>query len=1086
MLEGILAFFSVDGFVPHGYCLTWRPDVFWAYVGSDAVIALFYFSIPAALIYFYWRRRDQEYRWVLLLFGAFIVACGATHAFSIWTLWVPDYGVEALLKAATALVSFSTAVILWLLMPHALAMPSRRDVEDKNAELDRLNQRLAAAYAEQQKVTEALRQSEDRYRGMVETQIDMVLCLDVRGHFTFVNETTCRVFGRPREALIGRSWQEFVSPEDVEATGAEIVTSMGPPYPRVQVENRILTAEGERWYAWEGMCVRVEGGQRMEVQAVGRDITERRRADDERKNQLLFLRSLIEAIPAAVFYKDQQGIYLGCNRLFADLMGRAVDGIIGHAGADLFAPEVATKFHASDRRIFETREPHVYDFVRTWGGNGTGGGTGPEPGRERHLRTYKAPFDRADGSLGGLIGIVIDNTDDIRREEDLRQARRAAEQASRSKSGFLANMSHEIRTPMNAILGLIYLLEQTELTAVQREYVHKTQLSARSLLGILNDTLDLSKIEAGRLALEAAPFRLDTLMKTLATITAANARDKDIEVLFRIAPGVPVTLVGDALRLQQILLNLTGNAVKFTNRGEVVLAVEAVPAVSASGGSATPGSDAVCLAFSVRDTGVGITADQVDAIFEPFAQADASTTRRYGGTGLGLSICKRLVALMGGEISVDSEVGRGSTFRFTATLRGGVQEVIPVVPPDLGRAGPLRVLVADDNPTAREVMATMVAQFGWTVTVAASGREALAAIDRSADANRPFDLILLDWVMPEIGGREILGHLHRCYSPETLPVILVVTAFEHDRIRREVGADPYIRVVLTKPVTPSVLLDAVSSVCSVKPPKAATSASASVAVGREALAGRTLLLVEDNLINQMVGRRILEGAGATVEVAASGVEALAAAAAPGRPIDAVLMDIQMPGMDGYETTRHLRALPATAHLPVIAMTANAAPADRDRCLAAGMNDHIGKPLDVAQMVEVIQRHICPPRTATYKAGSRTALAEIEPEVALARVFGDVALLRQVVKEFIRQFMGEPEVIARQLAEGDFATVGRKAHELKGVAANVGASRLVNVADTLQSAIRHGDHALAQSVGPEACRLLTIVLASCTRWLGSSV
>ncbi len=545
------------------------------------------------------------------------------------------------------------------------------------------------------------------------------------------------------------------------------------------------------------------------------------------------------------------------------------------------------------------------------------------------------------------------------------------------------------------------------MTPVQRDYVQKTQVSAQALLGILNNILDLSKIEAGRLELEIAPFRLDNLMKTLGTVTAANTRDKNIEVLFHIAPGTPNALVGDALRLQQVLFNLAGNATKFTNQGEVVLTVEPLEV----------GPETACLAFSVRDTGVGITAEQIGVIFDPFIQADASTTRHYGGTGLGLSISKRLVALMDGEISVESEPGRGSTFRFTATFGLGAEEAAALAPPP-ELAGPLRVLIADDNPTARDVMAMMVAQFGWHATVAASGHEALAAIDHSAEIAQPFDLILLDWVMPEIGGKEVLAHIKHRFPPEALPVVLAVTAFEQDRVRREAGHETVIRAILTKPITPSVLLDAVATVYSLKP------SEKPVMVGKDVLTGYTLLLVEDNPINQMIACRILQSAGAVVDTAASGIEALTALAVPGKRFDAVLMDIQMPGMDGYETCRRLREQPGMADMPVIAMTANALQSDRERCLAAGMNDHIGKPLDVIQMIQVILRHVC-------RSVPGDALAEIDLGVAMLRCDGNDGLLRQVMEEFVRQFSGEPEVMARQMAEKDWVAVGHKAHALKG-------------------------------------------------------
>ena len=646
----------------------------------------------------------------------------------------------------------------------------------------------------------------------------------------------------------------------------------------------------------------------------------------------------------------------------------------------------------------------------------------------------------------------------------LELSRDLAERASRAKSEFLANMSHEIRTPMNAIIGLIYLLEQTKSTPVQRDYLEKARVSSQSLLGILNDILDFSKVEAGRLELERVPFSLDALMKTLATITAASARDKDIEVLFRIAPETPLTLIGDPLRLQQILLNLGGNAIKFTQRGEVVLSV--APAAAAD---ADPGRVRLC--FAVRDTGIGIAPEHRRQIFDAFSQGDASTTRRFGGTGLGLAICARLIALMGGELSVESEPERGSTFRFTAVFERAA-DGSPRPAPSAALPRTLRVLIVDDNPTAREILSTMISPFGWRYEIAASGRDALAAIDRSIEQGEPFNLVLLDWSMPEIGGREVLLYIRDRHLPETMPVVLVVTAFEQDQVRREAAGTLEVAMILTKPVTPSVLLDAVTAAHS---GRRETEAAAPAA--QTPLAGRRLLLIEDNPINQMVANKILESAGATIEVAASGQEALDILSR--RRFEAVLMDIQMPGMDGYETTRRLRALPGLAGLPVIAMTANAMPADRERCLAAGMNDHIPKPLDVAQVVEVILRHLGDAPEARAPAG-------IDLKTALLRCDGNAELLSQIMAEFLQQFSGEPEAMARRLAAGDLAAVARIAHDLKAVAGSIGAVALSETAGVLLAATRRGDLEAARASGGKVAAQLATVLASCALMLDDGI
>ncbi|MEI6559490.1 MAG: response regulator, partial [Rhodospirillaceae bacterium] len=876
---------------------------------------------------------------------------------------------------------------------------------------------LVRQSAQRRLLAQQFERGENRYRGLVDTQCDMVVRIDRRGRFTFANETTATVLGQTRAGLLARTWDEFVHPEDRATTGHEIMAALSPPHPRVRVENRVLTAAGPRWYAWEGYSVAEEEGERFELQAVGRDISEHRRAEDERKDQILFLKSLLEAIPAIVFYKDAQGRYLGCNSQLAAMFGLDPERIAGKTLADLSdGREHGDLFANSDRRIFAEREPHTYQFVMAREGRAP-----------VHLRAYKAPFFKADGSLGGLIGMMVDITADIEREDELKAARQAAEVANRAKSEFLANMSHEIRTPMNAILGLVYLLEQTQLTMIQRDYVDKTRISAQSLLGILNDILDFSKVEAGRLDLERLPFRLDEIVKTLATIVSANTRHKDIEVLFRIDPATPLTLIGDSLRLQQVLLNLASNAIKFTETGEVELSV--VPVASAE-----PAGDEIELAFAVRDTGIGISHEQRERLFEAFGQADTSTSRRFGGTGLGLVISRRLVDLMGGTISVDSEPGQGSTFRFTARFGCGADLADPLrQPPDLARR--LRILVVDDNATARTVLASMVTRFGWECTVAASGREALTAIDHTVATASPFDLVLLDWRMPEIGGQDVLNHIYTCYPSGVMPVVLVVTAHEQDWVRREIGDQPAIKMVLTKPVTPSALLDAVAAICIDDDDAAPATPEPARKPGRRLL-GLHLLLVEDNAINQTVGRCLLENAGAAVEAVSSGVEALKLlTAAPGR-FDAVLMDVQMPGMDGYETTRAIRGDLGLDRLPVVAMTANVLPADRQRCLAAGMNDHVAKPLDPGHLITVIagwtgRRAPCPVAPAARRAPCPAAPAApgLDLEIALRNVGGDIGLLRAVMQEFLVVYGSSGAALAGALAEGDYPTLGHLAHDL---------------------------------------------------------
>ena len=677
-----------------------------------------------------------------------------------------------------------------------------------------------------------------------------------------------------------------------------------------------------------------------------------------------------------------------------------------------------------------------------------------------------------------------DITDRKASEEQLIEARQSAETANQAKSAFLAMMSHELRTPMNAILGLAYLLERTNLDAHQRDYVQKTRISARSLLGIVNDILDLSKVEAGKLDLILEPFRLDDLMKSLATIAAANARDKDIEVLFDISPGTPLTLVGDGLRIQQVLTNLAGNAIKFTERGEVVLSVQA---------TATDEKYADLL-FSVRDTGVGIAPENQLAIFDAFSQADNTTSRRFGGTGLGLTICRRLVELVGGRIWCESEPGKGSTFHVAIRFdRTGLFEEEPEQPQNTPRN--LKVLVADDNPTARQIMTAMVESFGWTVVLASSGRQALEEIDLALEAE-PFDLLLLDWVMPELGGNEIVRHIKNQNLSKDIPLVVVVTAYESERVHRDSGDERLIRAVLTKPVTPSILLDAVilarqvdanTDMASggVKQPPSGACASAAP------LSGLSLLVVEDNTINQVVARRILEASGADVAVAGDGIMALELLSTGNNRYDAVLMDIQMPGMDGYETTRTIRHELGMVELPIIAMTANAMASDRESCLAVGMNDHIGKPFEVTQMIAVITKHIRPRRLeSSMNAEPPVTVGDLPAEIetgsaintadALNRAMDDHELLRAIMREFAITYADVADVIARLVANGELAVVGKVAHDLKGVAANLGADQLAKATLALQSAAESGNIEQARQACNDIGILLPTVLSEARR------
>ncbi|CAK0761038.1 two-component system, sensor histidine kinase and response regulator [Azospirillaceae bacterium] len=1023
MLEWMVEFFSTDGFTPHGFCITWRPDVFWANVMSDGIIAISYFSIPLAIIYFTINRRDIIFPKVSYLFGAFIVTCGITHAMSIWVLWAPDYGVEALTKMVTAAVSLPTAILLWLLMPAALKLPTQRDIERKNVELLTLNCRLTASACEQMKVTAALRESENRYRGLVESQIDIILRIGFDGAFTFCNQTACRVFGYDREELIGRTWSDFVAPEDHLETATVIAAGLTPPYPRVRVENRILTQEGERCYAWEGMAV--AEGVDMVVQAVGRDIT-RNKAGEQRVQELLdFNNKIITECPVGILVYRASGNCVLANKAAACIVGGSIDDLLGQNFRELESWRVAgfldSALEALQGRAVSRRNVH---FITTFGS-------------AFWVDCYYAPFSRS--GEPHLLFILNDVTAWREAEDALTVAKQLAQAADRAKSEFLANMSHEIRTPMNAIIGLSQLVLQTNLTDSQRSYCDKTLTSARALLNILNDILDFSKVEAGRLELENRDLNIDALMVDLATITAANAREKNIEVLFAIASDVPRHVVGDAMRLQQILINLIGNAIKFTNVGEVVLSIRRL------------GNDRerIVLEFSVSDTGIGILEDQLARLFVPFSQGDSTTTRRFGGTGLGLVISRRLVVMMGGEIAVESEFGKGSTFRFTAVFGASDR---PDSRSNVPRCFPegLSILVVDDNSTARTILTETAGAIGWKGLAVGSGSEAVRLFEQAVEAP-PAEVVLMDWQMPDMDGLEACRRIRDTSIHGQPPMVIMVSAYGRDiMIRRshELGIVP--DAYLEKPVTASTLLDTVVNVYSAR---AGTTAPQRRKAHLPAplpllLSGIRVLVVEDNAINRQVAHDILANMGASVDVASDGREALNWFGDDGIDFNAILMDIQMPVIDGYEATRLIRHDPRGRTVPIIAITANAMPSDRQKCIDAGMNDYLSKPFDIRQVAEVVAKWVG--RSPTIQVGSevqppahtrQAASPGIDMDYALRRVDNDRSLLAGLLRIFIEHFTALPDEIAVAVRSGDIARLLGIAHSLKGSALQIGAREL---------------------------------------------
>jgi two-component system, sensor histidine kinase and response regulator len=648
----------------------------------------------------------------------------------------------------------------------------------------------------------------------------------------------------------------------------------------------------------------------------------------------------------------------------------------------------------------------------------------------------------------------------LSQEAELREAKARAEDASRMKSDFLANMSHEIRTPMNAIVGMTHLALKNAMDARQQDYLRKIQRSAHHLLGIINDILDFSKIEADRLTLEKIDFQLATVLDNFANLISEKAADKGLELIFDVAPDVPDIVVGDPLRLGQVLINYGNNAVKFTQKGEIQVSVERLEQVG----------DEVLLRFSVRDTGIGLSEDQISRLFQSFQQADTSTSRQYGGTGLGLAIAKRLSDMMGGEVGVRSQPGEGSTFWFTARL-GLSQRSAPMLGA-YGPAGAHRVLVVDDNANARQVLRETLQRLGFRTESVDGGEAAVQAVQLADRQGDPYHAVLMDWQMPGVDGLEASRRIRRLEISQS-PQMLLVTGFGREEVMERAGREEF-AAVLVKPVNPSLLLDHLMHVVqgAARPTPVARPSSPDPLLSARvsALRGARVLAVDDNEINLQVAQELLQDVGVLVQTAGDGEQAVQKVR--DAEFDLVLMDMQMPVMDGLAATRAIRQLPDRASLPIVAMTANAMDQDRQRCIDAGMNDFLSKPIDPDRLLEMLATWIKPRISATVGAGDTTSTAPpsdirsattqawsgidgLDAAAGLRRVSGKEPTYRTLLAKFVSGQRDALRAIDAAMAGEDLPLAERMAHSLKGVAGNLGAHQVQGLAANLEAAIRQG-------------------------------
>jgi len=914
---------------------------------------------------------------------------------------------------------------------------------------DELEDKVQERTAELELNQEQLERSEERSRLLLESVGEGIFGVGADGLVNFINPAALEMVGHVEAEIVGEEIHSIIHhshadhlPYPVEECPMYKSFTKGTPY---FVNDEVLWKKDGSSFPVEYTSVPItKEGELFGSVVVFRDISERLKAEAALKeNEEMLSKITSSALSAIIMISSDTGEVTFWNETAEKIFGWNAQEVIGKELDHLIVPEHYRGQHNQGLKHFRNT------------------GDGPLIGTSREIsainkKGLEFPIELLLSSvkLKGIwhaIGLITDITARKEAEEEIRKAKETAEAATMAKSDFLANMSHEIRTPMNAVIGLSDLCLKTDLSPKQFDYLEKIHGSAHSLLGIINDILDFSKIEAGKLDIEEILFELDKTLNNLATVVSLKAQEKGIELLFSRDPDVPVNLIGDPLRLGQILTNLTNNAVKFTDEGEIIVSI-----------SLKELRDNDCkVTFRVKDSGIGMTEEQRGRLFQSFSQADTSTTRKYGGTGLGLAISKQLVELMGGEIWVESEPGVGSTFAFTAQF--GIAELKrkePLIPtPDLRG---MRVLVVDDNENARIILGDYLRQFSFEVDEAKSGDDALAIME---SAERSFDLVLLDYMMPGRNGIQTAQKIREAETGSDIKLILV-SALNQDEYMDDPGFE-LLDSYLSKPTNPSLLFDVIMEVFGKKEAvvkKASAHQKNTDHPALDSLQGASILLVEDNKINQQVATELLEQAGFTVDIANHGEESLEMIKIT--DYDCVLMDVQMPVMDGYTATGKIREIEKFADLPILAMTANALAEDRERAIEAGMNDHIAKPINPEVLFSTLIKWIEPKspekRTETPQSAPvqslqddqlPTELPGFDIQRGISQVGGNEILFAKLLREFLIDHEDDIAKMKHAADHEDYEKGQRLAHTLKGLGGTIGAVRLSRVSEVLETAFK---------------------------------
>lgn len=888
---------------------------------------------------------------------------------------------------------------------------------------------------------------EERFRLLVKNSSDMVFRRTLEGVYREVSAAGAVLLGRPVEELVGTPVVSWVHPDDVAGfeSAEQDLWRMG----RAVLCLRLRHADGRwMWAEWTSWVVRDAAGEPLEVRGFAHGAEGRRRREEALRLTQQQARSVIDTARDAFVSIDDAGLIVDWNPSAEELLGFSRREVMGRPLAETIVPE---RYRAAQvaglQRVLAGGDPHVL-------GRQIEISALHRDGHEIPIELAVWPMER--GRTRCFNAFIRDITDRKRTEVALAEARDHAVAASQAKSQFVASMSHEIRTPMNGVIGLSDLLLGTDLDAEQRRYAEGIQAAGTALLSLINDILDFSKLEAGRLDLDTIAFSPQVLVEEVVTLVAQTPQAEGLELLSDCHPDLPPMLLGDAARLRQILLNLASNAVKFTESGEVVLRVLPVPAQP-------PAEDAPWLRFEVSDTGIGIADTDQERMFDAFSQADASTTRRYGGTGLGLAICRRLTEAMGGSIGVSSRLGEGSTFSFSVPLRAPDAPDQPPAKPQPPALRGMRVLVVDDNDTNRLILDTQLRRWHMQPTTVAGGPQALVVLHEATAAGRPFELALLDMHMPDMDGLELARRISTDRNLARVRLLMLTSGTPPAAAELAAAGVTH---SLPKPVQQSQLLDALVELTAQRPPVAETvPAAATPAVPQPAHRGH-LLLVEDNEINQMVAQGILTRLGYSSDIATDGVEALHML--EDTSYQAVLMDCQMPRMDGYSATRELRRRQQQAgdhHLPVIAMTAGALAEDRQRCLAAGMDDYVSKPVAPDELERVLTRWAHPTQPAADGDGLRGSIEQRLNELRGADTPAEHELVDRLIDHFLTRAPEMTNALFHALGRHDAEGIAEQAHSLKGAAGNLGAGTLATCCEELEQRAKAGDPTPLMSAAP---------------------